>query len=763
MTSQINPATIDGNYPVAGVPNNTQGMRDNFTATKTNFQYAETEINELQSKGVFKAALAGTTLDNNLANNLIYNAKIQGFSGTLVQIANTSGSITVDCSAGHFQTINMGGNISITFTTATWPPAGSVGILRLQVTVDQAGRTMTLPAQVSVGTTGIQGYSANVITFAAAGVYEFGFLTYDQGISITLFDYNRPLSYYTNAVTIAANTVSTNPGTGALIVSGGVGIGGNLYVNGDIYGNVSVTDVRAATVTAIGNVTANYFIGNGSQLTDVVAGNVGTLASASVTGNVRTGNLNSLGVVSSTGNVIGGNITTAGQVSATANITGGNLITAGAFSAASVSASGNVTGGNVITSGLITATGAITTAGNITSLGNIAGTYYIGDGSQLTGVVAASVGTLAGLSVTGNTVSGNFRTAGQVSASGNISGSYFSGVGLSLSGNVVGGINSTSNVTTTANISGGNLLTAGVVSATANVTGGNFLTAGAVSATGNVTGGNLNAAGLSLSSNVISAINSTSAITTNANVSAGNILTSGVISAVGNITANGVSNISGGNIIGTLVGNVTGATTISASANVIGGNILTAGVVSATANVTGGNILTAGVVSATANVTGGNIRTVGQVSATANVTGGNVLSLGIISATGNITGNVYFGNASQLTIDGTNFVGYKNIPQNSQSADYTLVLADAGKHIFHPELDAARTFTIPANSSVPFPIGTAITFINLSANAVSITSTDGLSLSPTGTSGTRTLAQFGSATCIKYASTQWLISGSGLT
>ena len=57
MTSQINPTTIDGNYPIAGVPNNTQGMRDNFTAIKTNFQYAETEIDDLQLKGVFKAAL----------------------------------------------------------------------------------------------------------------------------------------------------------------------------------------------------------------------------------------------------------------------------------------------------------------------------------------------------------------------------------------------------------------------------------------------------------------------------------------------------------------------------------------------------------------------------------------------------------------------------------------------------------------------------------------------------------------------------------
>ena len=57
------------------------------------------------------------------------------------------------------------------------------------------------------------------------------------------------------------------------------------------------------------------------------------------------------------------------------------------------------------------------------------------------------------------------------------------------------------------------------------------------------------------------------------------------------------------------------------------------------------------------------------------------------------------GTVSNCTVDGTNPVGFLNIPQNSQSADYTLILADAGKHIFHPAADNnARTFTIPANS-----------------------------------------------------------------
>ena len=109
-------------------------------------------------------------------------------------------------------------------------------------------------------------------------------------------------------------------------------------------------------------------------------------------------------------------------------------------------------------------------------------------------------------------------------------------------------------------------------------------------------------------------------------------------------------------------------------------------------------------------------------------------------------------------------VGYTGMPANSQSAAYTLVAADAGKHVIHPASDNnARTFTIPANSSVAFPVGTVITIVNL-INTVTIAITsDTLTQAGTGSTGSRTLAANGLATCIKVASTQWMISGSGLT
>lgn len=135
-------------------------------------------------------------------------------------------------------------------------------------------------------------------------------------------------------------------------------------------------------------------------------------------------------------------------------------------------------------------------------------------------------------------------------------------------------------------------------------------------------------------------------------------------------------------------------------------------------------------------------------------------------APGGALGTPASGNLSNCTADGTNAVGFRHIPQNIRNSAYTLVLADAGKHLLHPSADTtARTFTIPANSSVAYPIGTALTFINQnSAGVVTIAiTTDTMRLAGAGTTGSRTLAANGIATAIKLTSTEWIISGTGLT
>lgn len=131
-----------------------------------------------------------------------------------------------------------------------------------------------------------------------------------------------------------------------------------------------------------------------------------------------------------------------------------------------------------------------------------------------------------------------------------------------------------------------------------------------------------------------------------------------------------------------------------------------------------------------------------------------------------VLGTPTSGNLSNCTVDGTDAVGFRNTPINSQSAAYTLVLADSGKTILHPSADTtARTFTIPANSSVAYPLGTVLTFVNQNgAGVVTIAITsDTMRLAGAGTTGSRTLAANGVATCVKLTSTEWIISGNGLT
>lgn len=150
------------------------------------------------------------------------------------------------------------------------------------------------------------------------------------------------------------------------------------------------------------------------------------------------------------------------------------------------------------------------------------------------------------------------------------------------------------------------------------------------------------------------------------------------------------------------------------------------------------------------------------------INGASLLGSGNIAAlvSGGALGTPSSGNLSNCTADGTSAVGFRGIPQNSKSANYTLVMADAGKHILHPSADTtARTFTVLANSSIAFPIGTAITFVNQHGGGlITITvATDTMRLAGVGTTGSRTLAANGIATAIKVTATEWIISGVGLT
>ena len=267
MASNINPNNIDGTYPVAGQDNNSQGFRDNFTNIKTNFQFAEDEINDLQEKVLLKAALTGTSLDNNMNDNLLYAARIQDFSATRVVIPRVDGLYTLNYASAHYQTFTTV-NVLNPIAFVNFPPSGTYGYCKIQIQITNTTHVLQIPAAVSLGLVGIQGISPgtagviNTISFGSTGYYEFAFGTYDGGATITIFDLNRALTDFGGGTITATNFNASNQ-----VSAGGNVIGANISTAGDVsaVGNVIASNVLVdETVSASGNIVAANFttVGN---------------------------------------------------------------------------------------------------------------------------------------------------------------------------------------------------------------------------------------------------------------------------------------------------------------------------------------------------------------------------------------------------------------------------------------------------------------------------------------------------------------------
>lgn len=196
MASNINPNNIDGSYPVAGQDNNSQGFRDNFTNIKVNFQEAADEITDLQNQVVLKAPLSGGSVDNNMNGSTIYAVNINDASTTRAIITTGTGTVAVNYASGSYQTISTSGSITLSFSN--FPSAGFYGEVIVAIAVNSVAHTVTLPAAVTQGTTGIQGLSAGTITFQATGTYVFSFASADGGATIAINDLSRPRATFSN-------------------------------------------------------------------------------------------------------------------------------------------------------------------------------------------------------------------------------------------------------------------------------------------------------------------------------------------------------------------------------------------------------------------------------------------------------------------------------------------------------------------------------------------------------------------------------------
>jgi hypothetical protein len=435
------------------------------------------------------------------------------------------------------------------------------------------------------------------------------------------------------AAYLASSSLNGNIITSANI-SGAYFLGNGSQLTGlpATYGNANVAANLAAfgsnPISTTGNITAGYFAGNGSRLTNLTGANVtGTVANATyaLTANASTfatqatfaGTANAVAGANVSGTVANATYalnsnaatfatqatfaTTANAV-AGANVSGTVANATYALNSNAATFAGTVTTAaqpNITSVGILT---AINTSGNVSATGNITGSYFLGNGSQLTGL-PVQPGTYGNANVAANLAA--FAT-NPISTSGNITAGYFFGNGSQLTGVVS---------------TYGNANVAANLAAFAN---------NPISTTGNITSGN------STVTNTLYVSNITGAAGQNVTVTAdgtGDIHLDADSIRIGdnNTAATIVTHGTGNLILRTHEGDASqGNITL---VNGVNGNIQL--------NPNGTGMVTTTVISASGNVDAGNLRTAGQVTATGNITGGNINTGGIVTAAGNIlTGNL---------------------------------------------------------------------------------------------------------------------------
>lgn len=145
MTSNINFAAINENFPVAGQDNDTQVFRDNFDTIKTNFSASKTEIEDLQDNVV------RTDLDSDLNGFILGNLTLQGAALRTKDYGSpiTAGTQEVSFVQALYHIISFGDNCSLSFiefpsTAADVEGIAKIGKATLELYGDGTERTITL-------------------------------------------------------------------------------------------------------------------------------------------------------------------------------------------------------------------------------------------------------------------------------------------------------------------------------------------------------------------------------------------------------------------------------------------------------------------------------------------------------------------------------------------------------------------------------------------------------------------------------------------
>ena len=759
------------------------------------------------------------------------------FNATATSTNSTTGAITTVGGIGVGGNINTGGQINVGSTVesaniATGAltvngGAGIVGNLNIGGDITCVGDFTVNGTFTTTGTDSLD-VSDPFIFLANANpgdTYDSGVITqYFDGANIRYSGYFRDVTdgkykLFGNLLTeptttvdtgnvsfayndlILANLSATGNVNGTYILGNGSLLSGISSDQSQIFsGNSKVTfaGVNGNIIANVNNTTIAVISSTGIAVTGVASGTT-VSASGNITGGnlISSGSLTAVGNINSTvGNLSMGNVISAGVVSATGNVTGGNLITAGLITGGNIGTGGIVTAAGNVTGGNINTTGILTVGSTISATGNITGNFFLGNGSQLTGIDATSI-----QSGTSNVrvVSSGGNVAVSVGGVSNIAvfdttGEFVTGL-ISVTGNVTGG-----NIITSALIQGATLSATGAVTlstTTGAISFGTSQTTGTTTIGGTTQTGFIQVGRSTLNQGIfigngVTASANTKTLSIGENGGAGSTTTIGIGAALGagSATFNAATPVTIANTGGSalsVAGNITGAniSTSGASGNITGANVVSATTftgttVSATGNVTGGNIVTAGTViaaagtiSASGTITGGNLATNGTItagstiSATGNVTGGNINTAGLVSSTGNITNgiaNVLTGNAIVTTLMQAATVsatGNVNATGNISGGNIAITgnasAATAAADTNTTQLATTAYVIAQASSTTPTAIGTgavgtSVKYARADHTHTGVTSVNGSSGAVTGIATTAgNLAQFASTSSSQLA------------
>jgi len=518
----ITSANVTGAYFI-GNGSQLTGITTNYSNTNV-AAFLPTYTGNLQAGNISTTGALGNISGANYVNANYFTGNGALLTGITTNYSNVNVAAYLPTYTGNL--VSLTGNVT---TTANVTAAYHIGNGSTLTNLTGANVTGYVPNASTANTAGLATY---VTANAQANITSVGTLT-----SLTVTGNVTPGGIST-AGNVTANYFLGNGSqlTGLPATYGNANVASYLASNSNITiattGNITAGNI--STLGTLGNISganyvnALYFTGNGALLTGIATNYSNVNVAAYLP--TYTGNL-----VSLTGNVItSANVTAAyhiGNGSALTNITGAN-VTGTVANAAYATQAGQANNANTATTatyvtGLTSAN--VTTALGYVPLNSNSSAVSAGLATYVTANAQAnitSVGTLTSLTVTGNVTPGGISTAGNVTAL------YFIGNGSQLTGvtsysnaNVASYLASNSNVTilTTGNISAPNFIATGT---TGNITGANFVTANFFVGNGSLltgiatsTYGNANVASY-LASNSAITITTTGNVTTNANVQA---------------------------------------------------------------------------------------------------------------------------------------------------------------------------------------------------------------------------------------------------